>query len=108
MSPVIGWIGTALTGSDTSSNALFGVLQVAAAQAAHLSEILMAAANSAGGVCGKAISPQNLAIAAVAAGLEGREGDLFRKVIGWTMVMIATLSLLVFLQSTWVLSWMVP
>ena len=108
MSPVIGSIGTALTGSDTSSNALFGVLQVAAARAAHLSEILLAAANSAGGVCGKAISPQNLAIAAVAVGVEGREGDLFRKVIGWTLLMIATLSLLVYLQSTSVLSWMVP
>ncbi|NDQ55546.1 MAG: L-lactate permease [Acidipila sp.] len=108
MSPVIGSIGTALTGSDTSSNALFGVLQVAAARAAHLSEILLAAANSAGGVCGKAISPQNLAIAAVAVGVEGHEGDLFRKVIGWTLLMIAALSLLVYLQSTSVLSWMVP
>jgi lactate permease len=107
MSPVIGWIGTALTGSDTSSNALFGVLQVAAAHAAHLSEILLAAANTAGGVCGKAISPQNLAIAAVAVGLEGHEGDLFRKVISWTVFMIATLSLLVYLQSTSVLFWMV-
>ena len=108
ISPLVGWLGTAVTGSDTSSDALFGMLQVTTARHAGLSEILLAAANTSGGVCGKAISPQNLSIAAVAVGLTGREGDLFRRVFGWTVLMIAFLSLLVFLQSTWILSWMVP
>ncbi len=108
ISPIIGWFGTALTGSDTSANALFGVLQVTTARATGLSDVLLAAANSSGGVCGKAVSPQNLAIAAVAVGMESREGDLFRRVIGWTLLMIGSLTTLVFLQSTPLLSWMVP
>jgi lactate permease len=107
LSPVLGWLGTAVTGSDTSSNSLFGGLQVTAAAQAHLSPTLMAAANSAGGVLGKMISPQNLAIAAGAVGLQGREGDIFRRVIGWSVAFLAFMCLLVYLQSTSVLSWMV-
>jgi len=68
----------------------------------------MAAANSSGGVLGKMISPQNLAIAAAAVGLTGREGDLFRRVIGWSLAFLAFMCVLVFLQSTSVLSWMLP
>lgn len=108
VSPILGWFATALTGSDTSANALFGVLQLTTAQHTGLSGVLLAAANTSGGVVGKAISPQNLAVGAVAVGLMGREGLLFRQVIGWTIVMIAALSLLVYLQSTPVLNWMVP
>jgi lactate permease len=108
ISPLIGWLGSAVTGSDTSSNALFGMLQVTTARHAGLPEILLAAANTSGGVVGKAISPQNLSIAAVAVGLTGREGYLFRQVFAWTVLLIAILSLLVFLQSTVVLSWMIP
>jgi lactate permease len=108
ISPLIGWLGSAVTGSDTSSNALFGMLQVTTARHAGLPEILLAAANTSGGVVGKAISPQNLSIAAVAVGLTGREGYLFRHVFAWTLLLIAILSLLVFLQSTSVLSWMIP
>jgi lactate permease len=107
LSPILGWLGTAVTGSDTSSNSLFGGLQVTAAAQAHLSPTLLAAANSAGGVLGKMISPQNLAIAAGAVGLQGREGDIFRRVIGWSIVFLAFMCLLVYLQSTSVLSWMV-
>jgi lactate permease len=107
LSPILGWLGVAVTGSDTSSNSLFGALQVTAAAQAHLSPTLLAAANSAGGVLGKMISPQNLAIAAAAVGLEGREGDIFRRVIGWSIVFLAFMCLLVYLQSTAVLSWMV-
>jgi lactate permease len=107
LSPILGWLGTAVTGSDTSSNSLFGGLQVTAAAQAHLSPTLLAAANSAGGVLGKMISPQNLAIAAGAVGLQGREGDIFRRVIGWSVVFLAFMCLLVYLQSTSVLSWMV-
>ena len=69
----------AVTGSDTSSNALFGALQVEAAKEAGLDQVLLAAANSSGGVLGKMISPQNLAIGAAAVGMAGQEGDLFRR-----------------------------
>ncbi|MDQ1676406.1 MAG: lactate permease [Actinomycetota bacterium] len=108
LSPILGWIGVAVTGSDTSSNSLFGALQVAAADKAGLSDTLMAAANSSGGVLGKMISPQNLAIAAAAVGIGGREGDLFRKVFWWSIGFLVLMCVLVYLQSTPVLSWMVP
>jgi len=107
LSPLIGWLGVAVTGSDTSSNALFGGLQVAAAKDAGVSQTLLAAANSSGGVLGKMISPQNLAIGAAAVGLAGREGDLFRKVLGWSLVLMLAMCALVYLQSTAVLDWMV-
>ncbi|WP_225728066.1 MULTISPECIES: L-lactate permease [unclassified Nocardia] len=108
LSPILGWLGTAVTGSDTSSNSLFGALQVAAADKAGLSQTLLAAANSSGGVLGKMISPQNLAIAAAAVGLPGKEGDIFRRVLGWSLLFLAGMCVLVVLQSTPVLSWMVP
>src|SRR5689334_6610709 len=108
ISPMLGWLGVAVTGSDTSSNSLFGALQVTAAHQTGLNPVLMAAANSSGGVLGKMISPQNLAIAAAAVGLSGREGDVFRKVLGWSLGFLAFMCVLVYLQSTPVLSWMVP
>jgi lactate permease len=107
LSPILGWLGVAVTGSDTSSNSLFGGLQVTAALQAHLSPTLLAAANSSGGVLGKMISPQNLAIVAGAVGLQGREGEIFRRVILWSITFLAFMCLLVYLQSTPVLSWMV-
>jgi lactate permease len=106
-SPLLGWLGVAVTGSDTSSNSLFGLLQVTAAQSAGLSQTLMAAANSSGGVLGKMISPQNLAIAAAAVGMQGKEGDLFRRVFAWSIGFVLFMCLLVYLQSTPVLGWMV-
>jgi lactate permease len=105
---LLGWLGVALTGSDTASNILFGNLQKITSQQLGLSPILMAAANSSGGVLGKMVSPQNLAIAAAAVGLSGREGDVFRKVLGWSLGFLAFMCVLVYLQSTPVLSWMVP
>jgi lactate permease len=108
LSPILGWLGVAVTGSDTSSNALFGALQVNAATQAGLDPALMAAANSSGGVLGKMVSPQNLAIAAAAVGMSGKEGDIFRKVIAWSLGFLALMMILVFLQSTVVLSWMLP
>ncbi len=108
LSPIVGWFGTAVTGSDTSANSLFGALQVAAAHQSHLSPTLLAAANSSGGVMGKMISPQNLAIGAAAVGLTGKEGDIFRKVIGWSIFFVLIMAVFVWLQSTSVLSWMVP
>jgi lactate permease len=108
LSPLIGWFGTAVTGSDTSTNSLFGALQVAAAKHAGLSPTLLAAANSSGGVLAKMVSPQNLAIGAAAVGLAGREGDIFRRVLGWSVLLVLIMAVLVLLQSTSVLSWMVP
>jgi lactate permease len=108
VAPILGWFATALTGSDTSANALFGMLQLTTAHHTGLSDILLTAANTSGGVVGKAISPQNLAVGAVAVGMIGREGVLFRRVFGWTVLMIVVLSVLVYLQSTPILSWMVP
>lgn len=108
LSPILGWIGVAVTGSDTSANALFGALQVQTAREAGLDPLLLAAANTSGGVLGKMVSPQNLAIAAAAVGMAGREGDIFRKVIGWSLGLLVVVCLLVALQSTAVLGWMVP
>ncbi len=108
LSPIIGWFGTAVTGSDTSTNSLFGALQVSAANHAHLNPVLLAGANSSGGVLAKMISPQNLAIGAAAVGLGGREGDIFRTVVLWSVGLVLVMALLVLLQSTSVLSWMVP
>ena len=108
LSPILGWIGVAVTGSDTSANALFGALQVQTAKEAGLDPVLMAAANSSGGVLGKMISPQNLAIAAAAVGMAGKEGDIFRKVIGWSLALLVVMCVIVGLQSTPVLDWMVP
>ncbi len=108
LSPILGWIGVAVTGSDTSSNSLFGALQVQAAAKAGLDPVLMAAANSSGGVLGKMVSPQNLAIAAAAVGMAGREGEIFRKVIGWSLLMLVLMCIIVGLQATPVLSWMIP
>ncbi len=107
LSSIIGWLGVAVTGSDTSSNSLFGALQVTAANDAGLSPTLMAAANSSGGVLGKMISPQNLAIGAAAVGMAGQEGDIFRRVLKWSILLVLLMGVIVYLQSTPVLEWMV-
>ncbi|WP_020671391.1 L-lactate permease [Amycolatopsis nigrescens] len=108
LSPVLGWFGVAVTGSDTSANALFGALQVTAAGQAGLPADLLAAANSSGGVLGKMISPQNLTIACAAANLNGEEGNLLRKVLPWSIGLLLVMCLIVVGQSTPVLSWMLP
>ncbi|WP_136609152.1 L-lactate permease [Sinomonas albida] len=107
LSPVLGWIGVALTGSDTSSNSLFGQLQVTAASHAGLSPVLMAATNSSAGVLGKMLSLQNLAVAAAAVGIDGLESTLFRRLLGWSVALLVVLTGLVLLQTS-VLAWMVP
>ena len=107
LSPTLGWIGTAVTGSDTSANALFATLQQSAAETAGIDPTLLVAANTSGGVVGKMISPQNLTIAATAVGLVGRESDILRKVLPWSIGLIIAMCLLVGLQST-VLAWMLP
>jgi lactate permease len=108
LSPVLGWFGVAVTGSDTSANALFGSLQVTAAQGAGLPPELLAAANSSGGVLGKMLSPQNLTIAAVAVKMEGEEGVLLRRVLGYSLGLLLILAVIIALQATPVLGWMLP
>jgi lactate permease len=108
LSPILGWLGVAVTGSDTSANALFGALQVQTAKEAGLDPLLLAAANSSGGVLGKMISPQNLAIAAAAVGMAGEESTILRKVLGWSLLLLVLMCLIVGLQGTPVLGWMIP
>src|SRR5215217_6138195 len=106
-SPIIGWLGVALTGSDTSSNALFANLQKVTAQQIGVSPNLTVGANSSGGVLGKMISPQNLAVGTSATGLQGKEGDLLRLVLKWSIGLTIVMSILVVLQA-YVLKFMVP
>ncbi|MDO2934925.1 L-lactate permease [Paeniglutamicibacter sulfureus] len=108
LSPILGWIGTAVTGSDTSANALFAKLQQTAGINAGIDPNLLVAANTSGGVVGKLISPQNLAIAATAVGMEGKESVILKKVAGWSVGMLLVLCVLVYLQSTPILGWMLP
>jgi lactate permease len=107
LSGVLGWFGVALTGSDTSSNVLFGAMQVAAAHRVGISPLLMAATNSTGGVQGKAVAMQNLVLATTAVGLHGREGDILRRVLWWSVSLLLVLCVLAWLQTN-ALSWMVP
>ncbi|WP_334092996.1 lactate permease LctP family transporter [Helicobacter typhlonius] len=87
-SPVIGWLGVFITGSDTSSNLLFGPLQQVTAQELGIKETLFLAANSVGGVVGKMISPQSIAIACAAVGLVGKESDLFKFTLKYSLAFI--------------------
>jgi lactate permease len=107
LSPLLGWLGTAVTGSDTSANALFSNLQHTAATNAGIDPNLLLAANTSGGVVGKMISPQSLAIAATAVRMEGKESEIFKRVLPWSFVLLLIICVLVFLQST-VLAWMIP
>ncbi|MGP5593651.1 L-lactate permease, partial [Corynebacterium flavescens] len=107
LSPILGWLGTAVTGSDTSANALFATLQQAAAERVGIDPTLLVAANTSGGVVGKMISPQNLTIAATAVGLVNKESEIFRKVIWWSLGLLAAMCLIVGLQSN-ILAWMLP
>jgi lactate permease len=106
-SPVLGWLGVFITGSDTSSNVLFGTLQQVSAQSVGMNPLLAIAANSSGGVTGKMISPQSIAVACAATGLIGREAQLLRFTVKHSMFLLFIICLLTFLQSN-ILSWMVP
>lgn len=92
----IGWLGVALTGSDTSSNALFGSLQRITAEQLHLSPILMCAANSAGGVMGKMVDAQSICIATAATNQVGNEGSIFRFVFWHSIALAAMVGIIVF------------
>lgn len=106
-SPFLGWIGVFLTGSDTSANALFGALQATTAQQLGLPEVLMVAANTTGGVTGKMISPQSIAIACAAVGLAGKESDLFRFTVKHSLIFAAIIGIMTTLQA-YVFPWMIP
>ncbi len=108
LAPLLGWLGVAVTGSDTSANALFATLQQTAAGEIGVDERLLVAANTTGGVVGKMISPQNLVIAAAAVGLAGRESEILRRVLPWSIGLLVVLCLLVGLQSTPILAWLLP
>lgn len=113
LAPVLGWIGTAVTGSDTSANALFSKLQVSAAENLQHAGVsgatpeLMLAANTTGGVVGKMISPQSLAIAATSVDMEGKESEILKAVVPWSFAMLVVVCILVFLQTN-VLSFLIP
>ena len=106
-SPFLGWLGVFLTGSDTSSNALFSALQATTAQQIGVSEVLLVAANTTGGVTGKMISPQSIAIACAAVGLAGRESDLFRFTVKHSLIFTVMVGILTTVQAYW-LTWMIP
>ncbi|MGB0049792.1 MAG: L-lactate permease, partial [Terriglobales bacterium] len=96
---LLGWLGVALTGSDTSSNVLFGSLQKISAQQIGLSPILMAAANSSGGVMGKMIDAQSIVVASTATEWYGHEGDILRYVFFHSLALAALAGIMVTLQA---------
>ena len=106
-SPFLGWLGVFLTGSDTSANALFAALQATTAQQIGVPEVLLVAANTSGGVTGKMISPQSIAIACAATGLVGKESDLFRFTVKHSIIFTIMMGVLITLQA-YVLPWMIP
>lgn len=106
-SPILGWIGVFITGSDTSANVLFAKLQQVTANSVGMDPVLALAANSSGGVTGKMISPQSIAVAAAAVGLMGRESELLRFTIKYSIILLLMVCILTFLQSN-VLSFMIP
>jgi lactate permease len=107
IAPFLGWLGVFLTGSDTSSNVLFGGLQKATAEQLGLNPVLTGAANTSGGVMGKMISPQSLAVATAATGMVGEEGTLFRFTLKHSLFLTAIVGIIVYLQA-YVFTWMIP
>jgi len=107
IAPILGWLGVFLTGSDTSSNVLFGGLQKATAEQLGISPILTGAANTSGGVMGKMISPQSLAVATAACGMVGEEGNLFRFTLKHSIFLTLLVCVMVYLQAYY-LQWMIP
>jgi lactate permease len=106
-SAMLGWLGVALTGSDTSSNVLFGNLQKITAQQLHLNPILITTANSTGGVMGKRIDAQSIVVSTAATGQSGEEGRILRFVF-WHSIALATLMGLIVLAQAYLFPWMIP
>ena len=108
LSPALGWIGVFITGSDTSANLLFAKLQQVTASQVGMDPLLAVAANASGGVVGKMISPQSIAVAAAAVGLVGREPDLLKFTVKHSFILLIIVCAIIALQSTGVLGWMIP
>jgi L-lactate permease len=106
-SPFLGWLGVFLTGSDTSSNALFCNLQATTAHQIGVPDTLLVAANTTGGVTAKMISPQSIAVACAAVGLVGRESDLFRFTVKHSLLLATIVGVITTVQA-YVFPWMVP
>lgn len=105
--PVLGWLGVFITGSDTSANALFGKLQAATATSIGVDPVVTVAANVSGGVVGKMISPQSIAVAAAAGHLVGRESELFRFTVKHSFIMLIFICFIV-LGQAYLYSWIIP
>ncbi len=106
-SPILGWLGVFLTGSDTSSNALFCKLQYSSARAVGIDPVITVAANASGGVTGKMISPQSIAVGTAAVGLVGRESELFRFTVKHSFIMLFLICILTFSQA-YLIQWIIP
>lgn len=106
-SPFLGWLGVFLTGSDTSSNALFGNLQQITAKQIGVNESLLVAVNSTGGVTGKMISPQSIAVACASVGLVGKESDLVRFTVKHSLIFVVIIGIISYLQA-YIVPWMLP
>ena len=107
IAPFLGWLGVFITGSDTSSNALFGGIQKHTAQALDIDPTLAVAANTSGGVTGKMISPQSIAVATGASGLSGQEGTLFRFTILHSLALVTLVGIITYAQAYY-FPWMIP
>jgi lactate permease len=105
--PILGWLGVFITGSDTSANALFGKLQSSTAASIGVDPVVTVAANVSGGVVGKMISPQSIAVAAAAGGLVGRESELFRFTVRHSFILLMIICCLVLAQA-YLLRWLIP
>lgn len=105
--PILGWLGVFITGSDTSSNALFGKLQATTARSIGVDPVVTVGANVSGGVIGKMISPQSIAVAAAAGNLVGKESDLFRFTVRHSFILLCIICCLVLAEAYWI-KWMVP
>ncbi|UFH52081.1 L-lactate permease [Spirosoma sp. KNUC1025] len=105
--PVLGWLGVFITGSDTSANALFSKLQYATAQSIGVDPVVSVAANVSGGVVGKMISPQSIAVAAAAGDLVGKESELFRFTVKHSFIMLAFICVITLAQA-YVFKWIIP
>jgi lactate permease len=105
--PLLGWLGVFITGSDTSSNALFSKLQASTAQSIGVDPLITVSANVTGGVVGKMISPQSIAVAAAAGNLVGKESDLFRFTVKHSFILLVLICILTLLQA-YVINWIVP
>jgi lactate permease len=106
-SPILGWLGVFLTGSDTSSNALFCKLQATSAETLGVDPVVTVSANASGGVTGKMISPQSIAIGAAAVGLVGKESDLFRFTVKHSFIMLFSICIITCAQA-YIISWIIP